>query len=196
MSLRGLRWLALAAGVACGAVIPPATFAGEPVRLLVTFMGLVSASILPTVSLAIGSMSGTGRSVQKIAELYEDLRENTASLFRTLAWVALAFGALVVFAMTPTWNLELAVKGLQIKIPDAARRCIQIVIFASSAMALWQAYRIPQTFLKVLKIKRDISVYEARKQIRENAPGENEIRQMFSKKEGFGRTITLEELGK
>lgn len=164
--------------------------------MLVTFMGLVSASILPTVSLAISSMSGTGRSVQKINELYDDLRGNTAALFRTLICVAFVFAALVAFAMTPVWNLEVVLRGQTIHIADAARRAVQLVIFAGAVLAVCEAYRIPKTFLNVLSIKRDIAVYEARKEIRETAPGEAEIKQIFPKKEGFGKTVSLEQIGK
>ncbi|MCV2449513.1 hypothetical protein [Paracoccus sp. DMF] len=164
--------------------------------MLVTFMGLVSASVLPTVSLAIGSMSGTGRSVQKIEELYRDLRESSAALFRTLICVGLVFAALVAFAMTPIWNVEFVLRERTFHVPDAARRLVQVLIFGGSVLAVWQAYRIPKTFLKVLTIKRDIATYEARKEIRANAPGEAEIKQLFPKKEGFGKTVNLEQLGK
>ena len=196
MPFRGLRWSALAAGAACGLVIPPALFAGEPVRMLVTFMGLLSASILPTVSLAIGSMSGTGRSVQKINELYTDLRVNAAALFRTLACVAFVFAALVAFAMMPVCNLKMVLIEQQISIPDVARRAVQLIVFSGTVLAVCEGYRIPQTFLKVLAVKRDIAVYEARKEIRDNAPSEVEIKQMFPKKEGFGKTVGLEQIGK
>lgn len=188
--------MALAVGAACGAAIPPALFAGEPVRMLVTFMGLVSASILPAVSLAIGSMSGTGRSVQNIEKLYLDLRESSAALFRTLICVGLVFAALVAFAMTPVWNLEFVLSERNFHVPDAARRFVQVLIFGGSVLAVCQAYRIPKTILKVLTIKRDIAVYEARKEIRANAPGEAEIKQIFPRKEGFGKTVSLEQLGK
>ncbi|MFD1914154.1 hypothetical protein [Halodurantibacterium flavum] len=196
MSLRGLTWLTLAGAAVSGAAIPPALFAGEPVRMLVTFLGLVSASILPTVSLAITSMSGTGRSVQKINELYDDVRQNTAALFRTLAYVAFVFAALLVFTMTPVVNLDTVVLGQAIYLPDAARRVVQLVVFASAVHAVSEAYRIPKTFRSVLAIKRDIAVYEARKHIREAAPGEAEIKQIFPKKEGFGKSVSLEQLGK
>jgi hypothetical protein len=196
LSFRGLIRLALAVGLASGAAIPPAMFSGEPVRMLVTFMGLVSASILPTVSLAIGSMSGTGRSVQKINELYADLRSTAAALFRTLVCVAFVFAALVAFAMTPVVDVHISQWGVSFEILDAARRFIQIIIFGGVVLSICEAYRIPQTFLKVLNIKRDIAMYEARKEIRENAPGEAEIKQIFPKKEGFGRAVSLEQIEK
>ena len=183
-------------GAACGAAVPPALFAGEPVRMLVTFVGLVSASILPTVSLAIGSMSGTGRSVQKINELYADLRGSSTALFRTLICVALVFAALGAFAITPVVDVHISRWGVSFELPDAARRFVQISVFGGVVLAVCEAYRIPQTFLKVLNIKRDIAIYEARKEIRENAPGEAEIKQIFLKKEGFGRAVNLEQIDK
>ena len=115
----------LVIGVACGLVLPPSSFSGDPVRLFVTFVGLVSASILPTISLAISSMSGTGRSVQKILELHSDLTHTTQALFRVLVRVGVVFAALVIFSMTPVMEIKFSVRGWDVHIPDAARRILQ-----------------------------------------------------------------------
>ena len=192
LSIRDLRWLAFLVGLASGILIAPDKIAGAPINMIITFLGLVSASILPTVSLAIGSMSGTGRSVQKINELYVDLRSNTLALFRTLAHVAFVLAALVVFSLTPVVEANFSIWGVPFSIPDAARRFVQIGVFGGAVLAIGQANRIPQTFLKVLNIKREIAVFEAQKEVRANAPKEAEIKQIFPKKEGHGRTIGKE----
>ncbi|WP_417837915.1 hypothetical protein [Tritonibacter scottomollicae] len=164
--------------------------------MLVTFMGLVSASILPTISLAIGSMSGTGRSVQKICDLHSDLRATTITLFRTLLRIGLVFAALVVFSMTPDILFEIDLRGWTLEIPDVARRSAQVLIFTGAVLVALEAYKIPQTFLKVLDIKRDIAIHEARRELDEMAPSESDMKKIFPKKEDFGRTFGLDHLRK
>ena len=83
-----------------------------------------------------------------------------------------------------------------LEIPDAARRFVQTIVFGGAALAVMAAYWIPRTFLQILSIKRDIAVFEARKEIRENAPSEANIKLIFPTKEGFGKTTSLEPTGK
>lgn len=186
--------MALAVGAVSGALIPPALFAGDPVRMLVTFLGLVSASILPTISLAIGSMSGTGRSVQKINTLFIDITESTKALFRTLMCVGIVFAALVIFSMIPEVDFRFVALETPYEILDAPRRFVQIIIFASAITSVEQAILIPKTFYKVLKIKHEIAVFETRKEVTKNAPTETDIKNIFPTKDGFGQTVSVEKL--
>jgi hypothetical protein len=179
LSFRRLIWFVLAIAAACGATIPPDVFSGEPVRMLVTFLGLVSASILPTISLAIGNMSGTGRSVKRINELNNDLIETTNALFRTMKYVGCVFVALVVFSMLPHIDVKFSLFDKEFDIPDAPRRFLQLIVFMTAVLAVCKAYEIPRTFLKVLNIKHQIAVYEARKAIDARAPGKKDFKDLF-----------------
>jgi len=73
LHLRRLEWLALVAAMAAGGASPLGMLSGDAGRLLVTFLGLVSASILPTISLILGSMTASGRSVKAIDDLQSEL---------------------------------------------------------------------------------------------------------------------------
>lgn len=190
LSLRVPRIVALIAGSVAGAVLPPALLMGDPSRMLVTFLGLVSASILPTVSLVIGSLSSSGRSVMKIDELAQELTQAMRSLFSILGLVGIVVVLLMMIAFVPDigWRLPFS----SVEVPDAARRGLQSLAVLFTVAATIEATTIPQILARVLRIKRDIAILEARKALAETSPSDADIRQMFAKKDGFGKTIPLD----
>lgn len=192
LSLRRMTFFALVAGAIAGAVLPPSVMTGDPTRMLVTFLGLVSASILPTVSLAIGSMSGTGRSVKRISALSMELEIACRALFQTFGWVAATIALLLLLSVVPQISGRWQFGDHLVQIDDVARRSIQSLVIICSISAVRRALKIPQVLLAVLGIKRDIALFEAQKVLRENAPTEEEMRQMFKTKEGFGAVVRIE----
>ena len=196
LSIRRLSYVALVAAAVAGAVIPPSAMAGDPIRMLVTFLGLVSASILPTVSLVIGSMSATGRSVQKIMLLSTELGNACHAMFSTLGWVAVTVFLLLLLTVVPEATWHWVIKGHPVQIEDMPRRAIQSLVLICSVSAVEQAFAIPKILLNVLGIKREIAIFEAQKNLREKAPSEDETRQMFKTREGFGGIVRIEVSGK
>lgn len=194
LSLRGSGYAALIAAAAAGAVLPPALLIGDPSRMLVTFLGLVSASILPAVSLVIGSLSSSGRSVLRIDALARELGDAVRTLFAILGLVAIVVALLMLIAIAPEigWRLPYAA----VEIPDAARRALQSLALLLAAAATSKALAIPRILTRVLTIKKDIAIYEARKALAEKSPSEADIRQMFPTKEGFGTTVPLDRVGR
>lgn len=192
LSLRGPGYAALIAGATAGAVLPPALLIGDPTRMLVTFLGLVSASILPAVSLVIGSLSSSGRSVLKIDELAQELMDAVRTLFAILGLVAAVVALLMLVAIVPEigWRLPYAA----VDIPDAARRALQSLALLLATAATCKALAIPRILARVLTIKKEIAIHEARRSLAEASPSEAEIRQMFATKEGFGKTVPLDSL--
>lgn len=157
-------------------------------------MGLVSASILPTVSLAINGMNGTGRSVLKINELYKDLRESTERLFRTLGWVTFVAISLVIYSIIPVVDWSIQFWFIEWNADNILKRLLQAIIFTSTAIALGEAYLVPKIFHKVLNVKRDIAIYHARQEIRENVPTEAYVKQNFATKDDFGKTVNISQI--
>lgn len=192
MSLRGLRTVALIAALAAGAILPPALLIGDASRMLVTFLGLVAASILPTVSLVIGSLSSTGRSVQKIDELFHELSRAVRMLFSILGCIAMAVMLLAMIAILP--DIPWTIPWGAITVPDAARRGLQALALLCAAAAAVEAVIIPRILMRILAIKRDIAVYEARKALTDAAPREADIRQIFTTKDGFGSSVPVERV--
>ena len=192
LSLRWLKGAALIAGSAAGAALPPALLTGEPSRLLVTFLGLVAASILPSVSLVIGSLSSSGRSVLKIEELARELAQAMRTLFSILGLVAAVVALLMAIAIAPDigWRIPHA----PFHVPDAARRGLQSLAFLLTVAATLRAVAIPRILARILAIRKDIALHEARKALAENSPSDAEIRQIFAKKDGFGKTVPLDSI--
>lgn len=160
--------------------------------MLVTFLGLVSASILPTVSLVIGSLSSSGRSVMKIDDLAQELGRAVRTLFSILGLVAAVVMLLMLGAIMPQvgWHPPL----VPLAVPDAARRSVQSLAILLTVAAAIEALAIPRILNRVLAIKRDIAIHEARKALTEHSPSEAEIRQMFATREGFGKAVLLDKL--
>ena len=192
LSLRSLVIASLSVGAILGASIPPAIVVGEPARMLTTFLGLISASVLPAVSLVIGSMSGAGRSVKKIAELDAQLRRACLAMFETLAWVAATFFLAILISVVPPIPGRWVVASYSLIVDDAARRPILALIFVCSMLAVIRALTIPTVLLGVLSIKRDIAVFEAQKSLREKVPSEEDTRQMFKTKDGYGSVVRID----
>lgn len=160
--------------------------------MLVTFLGLVAASILPTVSLVIGSLSSTGRSVQKIDELFHELSRAVRMLFSILGCIAMAVMLLAMIAILP--DIPWTIPWGAITVPDAARRGLQALALLCAAAAAVEAVIIPRILMRILAIKRDIAVYEARKALTDAAPREADIRQIFTTKDGFGSSVPVERV--
>lgn len=192
LSLRWLRLAALIAGSAAGAALPPALLTGDPSRLLVTFLGLVAASILPTVSLVIGSLSSSGRSVMKIDELAQELARAIRTLFSILGLVAVVVALLMVIAIVP--DIGWRIPHSSFEVPDAARRCLQSLAILLAVAASIRAMTIPRILARVLAIKKDIAIHEARKALADQSPSDAEIRRMFAKRDGFGKTVPLDSI--
>ena len=88
-----------------GLALPTETISGDSGRMLVTFLGLVSASILPTVSLLVNSMTASGRSVEAINKLEAELQSAIDALFLLFGCVGIVIGALVALSTPPPWPL-------------------------------------------------------------------------------------------
>lgn len=187
--IRLLSFVALATG---GVALPPDVLSGEPIRLLVTFLSLVSASVLPTVSLAIGGMSATGHSVQKISELHQELEGSCRALFSTFGWVAICVALLLTHSILPDLSGAWEFKGTLYTLNDVPRRSVQALVAVCASETLIRAAVIPRVLRAVLLIKRDISVFEARQSLITKAPSDGDMKKIFPKKEGFGTSIILE----
>lgn len=160
--------------------------------MLVTFLGLVSASILPTVSLVIGSLSSSGRSIMKIDELAQELNRAVRTLFVILGLVAAVVVLLMLIAIVP--RIDWHPPQVSLSFPDAARRSLQSLAVLLTVAAAIEALAIPRILSRVLAIKKDIALYEARKALAERSPSSAEVGQMFATREGFGKTVSLETL--
>jgi hypothetical protein len=191
LQLRRLEYVTLAAAVVLGAAATPGIFAGDAGRLLVTFLGLVAASILPTISVILGSMTASGRSVKSIDELQVELSAAMDALFLLFGLVGLSVVALVALSIpTPAQVLALPFAG------EALCHAGQGVVLASAALILTRAGQIPGILRRSLGIRHRIAVDEARRQILENAAKTGSPGEIFPAHPDFGKSIKLADLSK
>jgi hypothetical protein len=175
-------------GLAAGTAMSPGAVSGDAGRVLATFLGLLSAGLLPTVTLLINSMTAGGRSVQEIERLEEELRAATDILFLLFGCIALSIGALVSLAIQPPSFLT--------RIPHLTTEILprigQALVVGPAFFVIWKAGTIPAVMRKALEIKREIAIDEAKSKVNEKAPSRESLRQGYATQEDFGRVVSVE----
>jgi hypothetical protein len=173
-----------------GFAITPDSITSDAGRMLVTFLGLVSASILPTISLLINSMTASGRSVLAIDELDAELRAAMDALFFLFGSVAVVVGALVALA-TPAPAIFSYIPLLSSQILP---RVGQAVVVVFSAMTLLRIGQIPAILRRSLAVRHKIAVTEAKRKTLEKAPTPTDVKAAFPTHPEFGKVVNLEDL--
>nr|WP_313041026.1 hypothetical protein [Brevundimonas diminuta] len=189
MHLRPVEWLTGLGAFTIGALLPPGVFAGEAGRLLTTFLGLVAASILPTISLIVGGMVVGSRSVQHLGDLGSELGRTVDALFGIFGLIALTVIVLMALAIqTPFGDYIPPV------LASAPSRIGQGFVAFLGMLIVSRSGAIPGAISKSLSLRTTIAVDEARKRTVEQADvAKVKTRSGFVTKEGFGRTTRLHD---
>jgi hypothetical protein len=182
------RWL-LPAALFGGAALAPGTITGDSGRMLVIFLGLVSASVLPTISLLVGSMSAAGRSVLAINELDAEIQSAMNALFFLFACVAIVVGALVALASPPPQLLS----RIPLVTSELLPRSGQAIVIVFSALILTRLGQIPAILRRTLAVRHQIALDEARRKTMENAPVPGSSQATFTPHPDFGKSVAIEE---
>jgi len=180
----------LPAALIVGAALTPGSITGDSGRMLVIFLGLVSASILPTISLLVGSMSAAGRSVLAINELDAEIRSAMDALFFLFACVAFVVGALVALA-TPSPHL---LSRAPLLTSELLPRSGQAIVVFFSALILMRVGQIPAILRRTLAVRHQIALDEARRKTIENAPTPGSSQATFTPHPDFGKSVSIEEV--
>lgn len=190
MSIRRLDYAGGFAGLLVGAAITPAALHGDPSRLLGTFLGLISASILPSISLILASMTTGGRSVHAIDRLRDELMAATDALLQLLGIVGVVFAAVFTLSIAPP-NLAFRVPFLATEILP---RFGQAVVLAGAAVIVLRASLVPAILRRCLHIRHEIAADEAKKKTVENIAKVGEAQQFFPRNPDFGRIVPLADV--
>lgn len=195
LHVRGINLVAVGAGLAFGAALPTGILShGDAGRLLVTFLGLVAAGILPTVSLILTSMTASGRSVHRLSQLKHELESCVSALFVLFGLICLSVGQLLLLSLPVT---EMVQQWLPLfTLPKFVDRIGQAIVFGLLGFVLLRAFLIPAIVQRSLAIRAEIAIEEAQRRTKENAPGHGEIAATFKTKSGFGDQIKLAEIKK
>jgi hypothetical protein len=188
LQLRRIEWTTAAVALVVGGAIPTGTLSGDAGRLLVTFLGLVSASILPTISLILASMTANGRSVQAVNDLQKELEAAMNVLFALFGLVGVSVAALILLSISTASLSELPVLGAVV-----ARAC-QALVSAVSILIVMKSGQIPGILRRSLKIRHQIAVDEARRKTAESAPQPTDTSKSFATHPEFGRRVNLVDL--
>ena len=174
-----------------GLFLPVGTISGEPTRLLVTFLGIISASILPTTSLVVGAISADGRSVFGLRRLFDELRQAVTSLLTILALAGLSVLGLLlhslpvgkpVYVQLPSLRLDLTALFQQVSQATALYVCAVTAIYALGIYPILSG---------VLKIKYDIARHSATEHVGKQIPAPDVLKASFKNPEGFGKKRDL-----
>ena len=192
MHFRRLEIATLAAAAVVGGALSPGVITGDTGHMLATFLGLVSASILPTISLLVNSMASSGRSVLAINELNDELQAAMDVLFLLFGCIAVVVAALVSLA-TPA---PVYLAGVPIVADQILPRAGQGIVLLFSAATLLRVGHLPAILRRSLSVRHKIAVEEARRKTIEKAPTSDEARAAFPTHPEFGKTVMLEDVAR
>lgn len=191
--MRLRRWLtrtAVGASFVLAAALPVDLVSQSTGRIASVFLGLFAASILPTVSLLLQSMTSATRSVNRVDALYHEIRAAVDALFRILGIAGVATVALLLNSVRTPEALTVLNNF------DSLERIGNGIAGGAIVLLIAEAGKIPSIIRRSLKIRYEVARDEAKNRTSKNVPTEKEIRSYFPTKEGFGETRPLEELGK
>lgn len=177
------------AALAGGFALPPGSITSAAASMLVIFLGLVSASVLPAVSLLVNSMAAAGRSVLAINELKAEIELAMDALFLLFGCVAVVVSSLVALATPPPRILS----EIPMLTTEILPRLGQGVVVVFSSIIILRMGHIPALLRRALGIRHDIALEEARRQTLENAPAPGSAEAAFPTHPEFGKTVLLED---
>jgi len=190
LQLRRIDTVASVAAFVAGALLTPGTLSGDSGRMLVTFLGLVSASILPTISLLVNSMTSSGRSVKAVDDLRRELQAAMDALFFLFGCVGIVVAGLVSLATTPPMILTY----VPYLTTEILPRIGQSLIIGASMLTIMRIGMIPAILRRSLDVRHKIATEEARRKTLEKAPTAASTRTTFPTHPEFGKTVKFEDL--
>ena len=190
MQIRIIPISAVCATAILAAALPAGALGGDTGRTVTTFLGLLSASILPSITLIVGSMSSSGRSVRAISELHDEMVETIGGLWSILKWVAFAVVGLAIAGINLPLELPDAILKLHPDYVQSVGRSVprigQFIVGLATSMAVWRFLNVPKSLRRSLDLRKHIAIDEARRKIGEKAPNANAVHNMFGTRAGFG----------
>lgn len=189
LQIRKLESLGLAAAFVAGVALTPGTISGDTTRMLATFLGLFSASLLPTITLLVNGMTAGGRSVHAIEKLDFEIGAAMDALLFIFGCTAVAFAGLMALSIDPPALL----RTVSLLTSEILPRGGQGIVLLSIAAIVGRAGQIPAILRRTLSMRKDIAIEEARKQLTDNVPDAKAIRASFITHPSFGKTVRLDE---
>lgn len=205
-------WI-LAAGALIGFALPSGAIGAEASRLLTTFMGFFTAGVLPTISILIGTVTSSGRSVKALNDVHGEIRTAIEALISLLklagTTVAMMFLLSIVHGPYPVlvaaesiaaWlsyipTAVVSAQGTTIDLAGLVLRVGQGVVVCLALAFTLKATTLPKALYAALQSKHQLAIEEARRSLDEKAPKAPEIKRAFAGGVEFGTVVRMDEKG-
>lgn len=151
--------------------------------LLVTFFGLLSAGILPALTLLVSASLPSAFTVARLNQLDRDTGALIKGLVSTLAYILTGGVLLLILAASePLPILRFRPSGYQAIdqfLPEAPDRLLQALVFACFCVALDRLRVFVATFRMIREARHQGALEEARRQLDTKAPTRDDLRYAF-----------------
>lgn len=190
LSIRLSDIVVASGALAAGAAMTPGTVSGDAGRILATFLGLFAASLLPTITLLINSMTTSGRSVSALNDLEWEIQAAMDALLFCFGCIGIAIAALLALSIEAPAFL----KQVPILTQQVMPRAGQAFVVCASSLVLWRAGQIPAILRRTLSVRHKAALEEARGKLDDKVPSGSNIRQGFATHADHGKVVSLQEL--
>lgn len=185
MSVRPLEIAAVLGAAAVGGTLSPGVISGDAGCVLITFLGIVAASILPTVTLLVNSLTTSGRSIHSINKLEAELRQAMDALFTLFGAVGIAVLAQIALSIPAPSPLQ----AVPLLTTELLPRGGQALVVGATALILSRIGQIPGILRRTLAIRHESALEEARLKLASNAPEAGAMRRSFATHPDFGKAV-------
>lgn len=164
-----------------GAFLPAEVVTGPAKTLLPTFLGLIAASILPTIGLLIASIDSKSRSVKSVQNLIGEIKYLTKNLLYILLIVIMTIVMLVALNSP---GPEIIMSRLESDYWPVLLG--QIFLFALIGLAIDRTIVVPKSIFRCINFRAATATGEAKERTSKNAPKPADVKAGFKKKNNFG----------
>jgi hypothetical protein len=175
-----------------GVFIPPSTLSDELGTLLITFFGIMSAGVIPAISLLVSSTLSSSLSVKKLDDLKVETETLVRKLVETLAF--LVIGAILIMADQmgiPKLPSSIGTFTMPSWFPSAAERSVQSGVLVSFLIGLDRLRLVGSSFKRVLNERYQLSRADSELRIKRNGASVGNAEDYFSKSTNFGEEVKV-----
>lgn len=174
-------------------------------------MGFFTAGVLPTISILIGTVTASGRSVKALNDVHDEIRMAIGALVGLLKFagatvlVMLLLSAVrgpVPVLLSPglfaDWagylsSAAVSAQGTTIDVFEVATRIGQSAVLCLALAFTLKAATLPKALFDALRSKHLLALDEARRSLDEKAPRAPEVKKAFAGGTEFGTVVRLDE---
>lgn len=179
-----------------GLALPPGTIDGGLRAMLITFFGLLSAGLLPAVSLLVSGTLSPSFSVKRLDELKISADALVRKLLQTLGLLVLGAVFLMVLEVGAPKIPNPVLWPVRFDIPawvtDLPERILQSAVVFSFLVGLDRLRVAASSFKRVFLERYELARVESERRIKRNGEKLGRATEFFATSEDFGKQVDLE----